>query len=204
MPLLIAGKTLFIFLVLTGWASAATFTVDDGGAEAQDLYPLMKTNGWLLSQTDTWIPYTPTSSQTIIDFSTIAGITYANVTLTFESSGYRILDWGNVSRVGNEFSVDARIERFTGPVLTVMTYNSNGYLIGNLSSGNYSFIFKVRGNPVITKEFYREAIDGNIVSRYSGSDGIVQRSEAVQAVVDYFNGLITRQEAIDVVMAYFA
>lgn len=44
---------------------------------------------------------------------------------------------------------------------------------------------------------------GDVVSRYAGIDGIVQRSEAVLAVMDYFNSVITRQEAISVVMAYF-
>jgi hypothetical protein len=32
---------------------------------------------------------------------------------------------------------------------------------------------------------------------------IVQKSEAVQAVIDYFNRVIAKQEAISVVMAYF-
>ncbi len=39
--------------------------------------------------------------------------------------------------------------------------------------------------------------------RYAGADGIVQKSEAVQAVVDYFNGLITKTCAVEVVVAYF-
>lgn len=44
---------------------------------------------------------------------------------------------------------------------------------------------------------------GDIVSRYAGTDGIVQKSEAVQAINDYFSGVITRQNAVDVVLAYF-
>jgi len=45
---------------------------------------------------------------------------------------------------------------------------------------------------------------GSVITRYAGSDGIVQRGEAVQAVMDYFSGTITRQDAINVVMAYFS
>lgn len=41
------------------------------------------------------------------------------------------------------------------------------------------------------------------VSRYAGTDGIMQKDEAVQAVIDYFSGVITRQTAIDVVVRYF-
>ena len=44
---------------------------------------------------------------------------------------------------------------------------------------------------------------GDVSSRYAGSDGIMQKSEAVQAVMDYFSGIITKQQAIAVVMAYF-
>lgn len=47
-------------------------------------------------------------------------------------------------------------------------------------------------------------VGGNAVSRYAGPDGIVQRGEAVQAVMDYFNGALTRQDAIQVVMAFFS
>lgn len=47
------------------------------------------------------------------------------------------------------------------------------------------------------------AAAGKEVIRYAGSDGIVQRSEAVQAVMDYFDGTITRQEAVAVMAEYF-
>ena len=43
----------------------------------------------------------------------------------------------------------------------------------------------------------------DIVSQYAGDDGVVNRSEAVQAVLDYLiRGMITRDEAIKVVIAY--
>lgn len=43
----------------------------------------------------------------------------------------------------------------------------------------------------------------NIVSRYAGNDGLVQKSEAMQALFDYFEGSITKQETIPVMIAYF-
>jgi len=36
------------------------------------------------------------------------------------------------------------------------------------------------------------------------SDGEIQKSEAIQAVVDYFDGTITKEQAIEVVLLYFA
>ncbi|VVB85211.1 Uncharacterised protein [uncultured archaeon] len=44
----------------------------------------------------------------------------------------------------------------------------------------------------------------DVISRYTGGDGIVQRDGAVLAVTDYFSGAITKPEAIAVVMAYFS
>ena len=35
-------------------------------------------------------------------------------------------------------------------------------------------------------------------------DGRIQRNEAVNAIVDYFNGVITKQEAVGILMAYFS
>lgn len=37
----------------------------------------------------------------------------------------------------------------------------------------------------------------------SNGDGIIARSEAVQAVMEYFSGVITRQQAIEIVIAFF-
>ncbi|MFZ3383318.1 MAG: NosD domain-containing protein [Candidatus Methanoperedens sp.] len=47
-----------------------------------------------------------------------------------------------------------------------------------------------------------KSTDTDIVSQYAGSDGIVQRVEAVKAVRDYFNKLITKEDAVKVVRAY--
>lgn len=44
----------------------------------------------------------------------------------------------------------------------------------------------------------------DIISRYAGSDGIIQRGEAVQAVLDFFASRITRQDAVAVVLAFFS
>lgn len=47
------------------------------------------------------------------------------------------------------------------------------------------------------------ASGNDVVSRYAGIDHIVQKSEVIQAVIDYFNSVITKQDAIAVVLAYF-
>ncbi len=45
----------------------------------------------------------------------------------------------------------------------------------------------------------------NVVSRYDrDANGVIDREEAIAAVVDYFAGLITKDEAIEVILLYFA
>jgi len=82
-----------------------------------------------------------------------------------------------------------------------------------VSSGE-TITFKVNGtmaqSSIIQAQGTNTRLDlvatpaGNIVSRYAGPDGIVQKNEAVNAITDYFSGIITRQNAIDVVLAYFS
>ena len=44
----------------------------------------------------------------------------------------------------------------------------------------------------------------DVISRYDrDGNGIIDREEAIAAVVDYFAGLITKEEAIEVIVAYF-
>ncbi len=45
----------------------------------------------------------------------------------------------------------------------------------------------------------------NVISRYDrDANGVIDREEAIAAVVDYFAGLITKDEAIEVILFYFA
>ena len=44
-----------------------------------------------------------------------------------------------------------------------------------------------------------------IGNRYdSNKNEIIDKPEAIDAVIDYFNGLITKDEAIDVILLYFS
>ena len=46
--------------------------------------------------------------------------------------------------------------------------------------------------------------DGGIVARYdTDGDGLIERDEALQAVVDYFADVITKDEAVEVIAQYF-
>jgi len=100
-----------------------------------------------------WVPYVPTAEQTEIEISTIGGVTYAKVTLTFPDTGYRVKDWGTISRTNNDFSVDALVERWTGVSSPTVTQLSHTYELGKLPPDTYTFTFMAWGTIVESEEF---------------------------------------------------
>ena len=101
--------------------------------------------------------------------------------------------WSNVTKVN--------IGTSGNYILNVIAYdratniNNSRTIMVVVDSSTFSPTPTVTSTPT-------QSPDGNI-SGYADPDGMVQRSGAVNAVVDYFNGIITRQEAMEVVLAYF-
>ena len=55
-----------------------------------------------------------------------------------------------------------------------------------------------RAKPLVTlQQRMMDAYDAN-------DDGVINKDEAITAVIDYFNGDITKEEAIEVVLLYFS
>lgn len=101
---------------------------------------------------ETWEPVS-TGFATDIAISTSGGNSSAEVKLTCPNSGYRVTDWGAVVRSGNEFSADAKVERWTGVSAQVITTITHVYALGALSPGTYSFVLKAHGSVVKTQQF---------------------------------------------------
>lgn len=108
------------------------------------------------AQTETWEPAT-TGFATELKVWTSAGNTYAKVRLTFPSSGWRV-DWGQLTRAGNNFTADAKVERWTGASAQMITYKENTYNLGALPSGTYTFTFKSYGVTVKSQQFDPSAV----------------------------------------------
>ena len=101
---------------------------------------------------ETWEPVSRGFSTDIV-ISTSGGSTSAEVKLTFPNSGYRVPDWGAVTRTDNEFSVDAKVERWTGLSAQMITTITHVYTLGALSPGTYSFAVKAYGLVVARNQF---------------------------------------------------
>ncbi len=105
--------------------------------------------GW-----DQWVQYVPTAQQTSFFFmADEAGGTKARVAIDFSDTGYRVLDWGTVQRIGNTFSVNAQVEQSMGVVLCVITPVAHDYDLGSLPDGEYAFQFNAWQQPVDSTEF---------------------------------------------------
>jgi hypothetical protein len=92
-----------------------------------------------------WQPTTLTAGQIDRKIWTVGGRTYAYVKLLFPNAGYRVTNWGQPTRVGNDFTVDAAVEKFSGASVQAVTTTAQIYDLGPLSNGNYSFGFKTSG-----------------------------------------------------------
>ncbi len=128
-----------------------------------------------------WVPYTPERDDVEIDISppnpSEDNEITSEVTITFPDLGYRVTDWGEVSRNNNVFSVNAKIERDTGPSPMAIKTVENSYSLGYLQEGNYEFHFKAWDEIVKTKGFsVKESILGHELSINVDGEGTVDPS----------------------------
>ena len=89
-----------------------------------------------------------------------------NVTvyLYVPDAGFRVLDWGIVERDGKNFTVDIKVERWTGEGMQVATRLDHTYELGWVEKSNYNFttekydhyyfVITAWGEKVGTCEFY--------------------------------------------------
>jgi hypothetical protein len=100
-----------------------------------------------------WEPTVLTASQAEITAWTYQGTTYAYLKLSFPKDAYRVVNWGQVVKVGNDFSADASVEKWTGISVLAVTTTAQIYDLGILSPGSYNFAFKNSGTVVKTLAF---------------------------------------------------
>jgi Tol biopolymer transport system component len=103
--------------------------------------------------TPTWDGVLLTTTQAEIKTWTTGGQTYAYLKLLFPNAGYRVTNWGQPSRSGNNFTGDATVEKFSGRSVQAVTTTAGIYELGALSPGSYNFTFKNGGTFVKTLAF---------------------------------------------------
>ena len=102
----------------------------------------------------TWQPVALTAQQIAqIKVWTVGGRTYVYVKPQFPDAGYRVVDWGQFARSGNDFTVDASVEKFTGPSVQSVVTTAQIYDLGPLPNATYNFNFKTSGTLATTLQF---------------------------------------------------
>jgi len=109
---------------------------------------------------ETWEPIS-TGFATDILISTSGANTSGEVKLTCPNTGYRVTDWGEVTRNGSEFSVDVNVERWTGVSAQMITFLKHTYALGALAPGTYTFTVKAYGSVKKTEQFSISAPSAN-------------------------------------------
>lgn len=100
------------------------------------------------SYAEEWVPFIPNSSEVELKHWQENEISYINVTIEFRSTGFNVSDWGTPNFSGNVITVDAKIWMWTGASCLIIVKMTHTYVLGNLTSGEYTFIFKVWCFPV--------------------------------------------------------
>ncbi len=104
--------------------------------------------------TGTWQPVVLTAPQiSELKAWTSGGRTYIYVKPQYPNAGYRILNWGQPSRVGNDFTVDANAEKFSGASIQSVVTTAQIYDLGPLANGTYNFNFKTSGTLAKALQF---------------------------------------------------
>ncbi len=101
-----------------------------------------------------WVQYIPDEGPVSISIDdTEEKRTIAEVKIRFNNLGYRVKDWGEVSRKDGVIYVNAEIERYNGPAGQAIKTADNSYSLGDLKKGEYEFLFKVWNENVASVQF---------------------------------------------------
>ncbi len=84
---------------------------------------------------------------------TVGGRTSVYVKPQFPDAGYRVANWGQPVMSGNDFTVDASVEKLIGSSIQAKVTTAQIYDLGPLADGTYNFNFKTSGTLAKTLQF---------------------------------------------------
>jgi len=109
-----------------------------------------------------WEAFVPSPNQIELDVLSCGDKSFAKVRITFNDSGYRVADWGQVEKSNNNLSVDIKAERMVGGLSAqVITSFDRVYDLGTLAPGTWNFIVKSRGATLKNKFFNVGGVGAN-------------------------------------------
>jgi hypothetical protein len=124
----------------------------NNGGSGGDFGPI-KLNWTVANCANSWTPTALNASQVELKSWQVVGRTFVYAKLTFPDAGFRVSNWGTPTRVGNDFSSDALVERFSGVSAQAISSTAQIWDLGPLTTGSYTFTFKNSGTTVKTLNF---------------------------------------------------
>lgn len=100
-----------------------------------------------------WEPTTLSADQVYFAIWQQEGLSYVRVNFVFPDDGYSVLDWGQISRVGSDFSIDTKVERRTVPSTARTHIVDRTFQLGTLAPGTYTFTLKMYGTVIKSQQF---------------------------------------------------
>ncbi len=97
-----------------------------------------------------WIQFVPVAEQVQLELVVSREIFALRTVLTFSHSGFRV-QWGDLTRAGNTFRVNARVEMWTGGAQQIITVKQHDYDLGHPENGQYEMEFQVWDQVVSRK-----------------------------------------------------
>ena len=100
-----------------------------------------------------WAATTLPGTQVELKNWTIGGRTSIYVKLNFPDTGFRVLNWGTPTQAGNDFSVNASVEKFNGATTPAISNTAQIWDLGTIPPGNYTFTFRTSGTTAKVLNF---------------------------------------------------
>ncbi|MDO8473257.1 MAG: CARDB domain-containing protein, partial [Dehalococcoidia bacterium] len=100
-----------------------------------------------------WMRFTPGEGAVTLDPTTSGGTITVNTGITFSSAGCRVDDWGAVTKVGEDYQVDAVVSCWTGPSAQMVNRVTHAYSFDGVAPGSHNFKFYANGTLVKTIPF---------------------------------------------------
>jgi len=95
-----------------------------------------------------WVPYTPKPWQVKLRVEQTGRGPLLKASIFFPNAGFRV-KWGELRLEGSLITVEAKVERWTGPAAQVAQIVSHSYWLDRLPPGRYMVTFEANGKPII-------------------------------------------------------
>ncbi|MEM2261727.1 MAG: CARDB domain-containing protein, partial [Ignisphaera sp.] len=147
---------------------------------------ISKIDNKIEKRVDIWVPYTPKPEEIQLTIDLKDKRTCINITMALTNYTYRIVKWGEISKVNNTFTCNMIIERYTLPTYKI-TKLEHTYELDIPIDGQYIFNLNVKDTLIKSKTFIIDRTPPLISVFYPSNNSHIKISRTVNI---WINGTI--------------